>query len=621
MALPTDGTPLPPRAQAPEAPAPQVRAPLPPPELILGTHERASWLFLAQAAGSFISAPVVLLLGALWWQGSEEPEANGQPAKRWLRACTRLAAVDLLLLFLLGGVVMSGRQSSSRSTFGEDVRPEGEIPATTVQEAAPAVFGANFQTQGAIDSDLHLVVERVFPLTAAAEIGLEPGDEVVAIDRISVATEEEILLVLAARKRRNVEVSFFRRGKIERARATITDPPAYLVAERAARASFRRRDFPSAEREFARALAQHPKPSESPSALLGLALSIEAQGRRREARAILEESMAGAQPAEQDALRIARCLMALRAGDGHSASMAYEEIEPTRQPQEFEPVLLATQNRSGDGFGLWLGTRITPWTFVTLIIAGAVWVVVGYRSATPERVARLGVSALAVAGLALLVWVSVGTLSGAVLAGNSLAFCVEAFDPTPRLAMETAWWSTLFGLSLIAHRTFPSGVGSSSTLRPALGLRSVPRRVLGGAVGAGLCLLFGFHLRFLLVAPLIGLAAAPNPVHPLVELATANSNTLSTFVWLAIVAPFAEEFFLRGFLHSRLRAVLGPWESLCAATVAGGLLQGGGPQLFWLAAGQSAVFFLVREKTGSILPSLLLNAGFNLTLGLLFGAI
>lgn len=110
----------------------------------------------------------------------------------------------------------------------------------------------------------------------------------------------------------------------------------------------------------------------------------------------------------------------------------------------------------------------------------------------------------------------------------------------------------------------------------------------------------------------------PTPEQPFQGI-VARGGGLSlalTFIAASIVAPIVEETFFRGVLYTTLRGRMGVWA---AAAISSGLfaiihpLPGGFVPIFVLAC----AFALMRERTGSLLPSMACHSVYN-TLQLVF---
>ncbi len=82
-----------------------------------------------------------------------------------------------------------------------------------------------------------------------------------------------------------------------------------------------------------------------------------------------------------------------------------------------------------------------------------------------------------------------------------------------------------------------------------------------------------------------------------------------TPILIVLVVPFVEEMLFRGVLQGALRAALGPWSAVAAATLLFALVHDLQSALPVFVIG--AALGLLYETTGSILPSVLLHATFN----------
>ena len=107
----------------------------------------------------------------------------------------------------------------------------------------------------------------------------------------------------------------------------------------------------------------------------------------------------------------------------------------------------------------------------------------------------------------------------------------------------------------------------------------------------------------------------PTPDQPFAPiLATGGPAAIVlVFVLAAVIAPVVEEVFFRGALYTALRGGMGVWPSvlLSAAIFAVGHPLPGG---FLLILVLGSVLALVREKTGSLVPSIVCHAVYNTVL-------
>jgi len=108
------------------------------------------------------------------------------------------------------------------------------------------------------------------------------------------------------------------------------------------------------------------------------------------------------------------------------------------------------------------------------------------------------------------------------------------------------------------------------------------------------------------------------PEHPITPMVTGGGAALvAAFVLAVVVAPVIEETFFRGMLYNALRANMGVWP---AALLSGAIfaiihpqLPAGFPPLMVLGT----LLAILREKTGSLIPSMVCHA-INNTVALVF---
>lgn len=147
---------------------------------------------------------------------------------------------------------------------------------------------------------------------------------------------------------------------------------------------------------------------------------------------------------------------------------------------------------------------------------------------------------------------------------------------------------------------------------------SVGTDVLRGVAG------FLGSLPFLTVAVLIAFVLSntlfkhfPTPEQPFGDIISRGGVLELVLVFFAasVVAPIVEETFFRGVLYTALRGRMGVWPSVFLSSAIFAVihpLPGGFLQIFALAC----VFALLRERSGSLLPSMVCHSVYN-TVGLL----
>ncbi len=143
--------------------------------------------------------------------------------------------------------------------------------------------------------------------------------------------------------------------------------------------------------------------------------------------------------------------------------------------------------------------------------------------------------------------------------------------------------------------------------------RSVGRDVLTGLGG------FIAALPFLFVAAMITWALGqtvfkhvPTPEQPFQGIVSSGGvlAIVLTFVGASVVAPFVEETFFRGVLYTTLRGKMGVWGAMAISAAMFAVvhpLPGGFLPIFALGC----VFALMRERTGSLAPSMVCHCVYN----------
>jgi len=143
--------------------------------------------------------------------------------------------------------------------------------------------------------------------------------------------------------------------------------------------------------------------------------------------------------------------------------------------------------------------------------------------------------------------------------------------------------------------------------------RSAGRDVLtgvGGFFAALPLLLMAAIVTWILVKTV--LRNFPTPEQPF-EGILAQGNVLSTvltFLAASVIAPIVEETFFRGVLYTALRGRMGVWAAVAISSAIFAVihpLPGGFLPIFALAC----VFALMRERTGSVVPSIVAHSVYN----------
>ncbi|MEM9882198.1 MAG: CPBP family intramembrane glutamic endopeptidase [Planctomycetota bacterium] len=267
------------------------------------------------------------------------------------------------------------------------------------------------------------------------------------------------------------------------------------------------------------------------------------------------------------------------------------------------PTLGQAASAEVGGLSYWLS--IAFWAGAVAVLVGVLYLAGAFRGSVlkrgPTRELELAPADLAI-GLGVVAFIVVGKLSsfGKVV--------------VPAAAVELAF---LFGAGFFVLKAALSEAGGRRS-----GL--IPRRPGRDLVYTAAGLPIGFGLVFALLALINGvatLAGFPSPalnhesLRELVRDPTVSA-VLELIVSAVIVAPLLEEVLFRGLLQTWLLDVLGRDRRWLTVTVAAaafasvhvGLVSWHGlPGLFVLGL----VLGWLYEKTGSLLPPVLVHAGFN----------
>lgn len=152
-----------------------------------------------------------------------------------------------------------------------------------------------------------------------------------------------------------------------------------------------------------------------------------------------------------------------------------------------------------------------------------------------------------------------------------------------------------------------------SVFRYQVGLERLGLRRFDVAYGlgmAGLLFILSYAIRFCFVITMMSLGIQLQPQQVMLRLDTTGSTFFLTFFSAAILAPFAEELFFRGFLYGGLRARIGSIGAMVISTV------------FFTALHFSLDAFIpilvlgfclawLYERTGSLYPGIVLHASNN----------
>ncbi len=188
----------------------------------------------------------------------------------------------------------------------------------------------------------------------------------------------------------------------------------------------------------------------------------------------------------------------------------------------------------------------------------------------------------------------------------------EGKPPVWQLAAAQIPIHLIIVFAILRFRLFRGGVPGLA----ALGWTTLPSPLKGFAKGLLWYIPMGFSwwtLTILYMIALKGLGVAP-PKQAVLQIFLQPGIPLYALVLLwtttCISAPFAEEFLFRGSLFSWLRTKFSFWPAAFITAVAFALPHGGWK--FLVPLGYLAIMLAwLREKTGSIWPSIGLHAAHN----------
>ena len=138
-----------------------------------------------------------------------------------------------------------------------------------------------------------------------------------------------------------------------------------------------------------------------------------------------------------------------------------------------------------------------------------------------------------------------------------------------------------------------------------------PPRRLGRALGLGLAVVLGIYLWEGVVS-VLPLPQSPGKEQGITDVHWEPAHAgafAANFALFAVIAPFVEELTFRGSGQSLLR-FLGRWPSILLVGVAFGVAHGLVEALLVLVPFGIALAWL-RDRTGSVLPGILVHALFN----------
>ncbi len=144
---------------------------------------------------------------------------------------------------------------------------------------------------------------------------------------------------------------------------------------------------------------------------------------------------------------------------------------------------------------------------------------------------------------------------------------------------------------------------------------SIPRALawgIGGYCGILPVLLFASILSTTIFRNI------PTPEHPITEMVTEGGVTFVVALVVAVfVAPIVEETFFRGMLYNAFRGVMGVWPSALISGAIFAIVHPTLPGGFLPILVLGTAFAIFRERTGSLVTSMICHAINNVTMLLL----
>ncbi len=267
--------------------------------------------------------------------------------------------------------------------------------------------------------------------------------------------------------------------------------------------------------------------------------------------------------------------------------------------------------------------RLARWSLLGLF--GLFTLVLGLVALTlaPRLFSDGRISERPIEGVSLLDAFGVVALWGAALVVWDMVVVAEAESQNVATMYLHYVPLALAGTLLVAWalKRVGSGWGSVGLFHPA------DRRELVSWLGFG-------YLGLALALPVVFVAAwvtallmpgAPEQVEPLLPVVLdtfENGGVLGLLVVVTVIAPLFEELLFRGFLYGALRSHMGAAAANVAQALTFAVLHFTARKVLVLFA-LGVVLGLVRERTGHLLPSVILHAAWNggtlLTLAFLLG--
>lgn len=189
----------------------------------------------------------------------------------------------------------------------------------------------------------------------------------------------------------------------------------------------------------------------------------------------------------------------------------------------------------------------------------------------------------------------------------------DAVDTSIKLVLQLVCMIGSIALGMVAFRNMTT-LTREDPGQIGLRFRPVGSKVLWG-LGA-----------YCAALPLVGVAAIimkslldtvfehiPTPEHPIIsDITQGGAPMILSLVVAVLAAPLVEEIAFRGFLFTALRSSLNAWGAAVLSAVIFAAVHPTIPGEFLPLIALGVVLAIVREKTGSLLPSMVCHATNNL---------
>jgi len=204
----------------------------------------------------------------------------------------------------------------------------------------------------------------------------------------------------------------------------------------------------------------------------------------------------------------------------------------------------------------------------------------------------------------------VGSVAIGGVLGGFVGWMVGGYEDASLAAVVLLEIAAMFAGVALAITYLGACVPDGRGILRDIGLRAISlTQSLKWAVG-GYCATLPFLLLALIATQILlrtVLKGMPTPDHPLIP--TVESGGALT--WIAaillavIVAPLVEEIAFRGLLYTALRARMGMWASVMISGTIFAAIHPTIPEQFLLLSVLGCAFAVIRERSGSLVPSMI----------------